>query len=160
MTELWKDVKGFEGYYQVSNFGNVKRVSHTSAYKKTNGVQRISERLKVLGTDKDGYKTVMLYIGSDVKKLCKVHRLVAEAFIPNPCNYPMVNHKDESKDNNCVSNLEWCDCTYNNNYGTRNQRLSKSKKGKVPYPLVRDSTTNRFVSPKNSRFVEVDNEES
>lgn len=145
--EIWKDIAGYEGFYQVSNLGRVKRIAHKSSYKNTDGVQRIKERIKTLGTDKDGYKTVMLYMGSDYRKLCKVHRLVAEAFIPNPMNYPMINHKDESKSNNNVSNLEWCNCLYNNNYGTRNAKISAIKKGKTPYPLVRDKKTNKFISP-------------
>ena len=119
--ETWKDVKGYEGFYLVSSFGRVKRTKHTTNEK------GFEERIKKTGKDKDGYVTVMLYKGKH-KKLCKVHRLVAEAFVPNPSALPMVNHKDESKDNNCANNLEWCDCTYNNNYGTRNQRLSESKK--------------------------------
>lgn len=137
-NEIWKDVCGFEGYYQVSNLGNVKRISHQSNSKK------LSERNKTLGTDKDGYKTVMLYMGTNTRKLCKVHRLVAEAFIPNSNNLPMVNHKDEKKDNNSVENLEWCDCIYNNNYGTRNSRLSKSKKGHPCYS-VKSNITGRFI---------------
>ena len=59
------------------------------------------------------------------RKCCYIHRLVAEAFIPNPNNYPQVNHKDEDKTNNCVNNLEWCDAKYNINYGTRIERISK-----------------------------------
>ena len=119
--EIWKDVKGFEGLYLVSSFGRVKRVEHESRQR------NYGERIKKTGKDKDGYITVMLYKGRK-QKLCKVHRLVAEAFIPNPTKLPMINHKDETRENNSVSNLEWCDSTYNNNYGTRNQRLSKTKK--------------------------------
>lgn len=58
----------------------------------------------------------------------KIHRLVAIAFIPNPNNYPMVNHKDENPKNNCVENLEWCDAKYNNNYGTAIERKAEHKK--------------------------------
>ena len=158
--EEWRDVKGFEGFYAVSNYGRVKTVDHYSPYKKIPGkVQHIKESIKTLGKDKNGYSTVMLYKGSEIKKLCKVHRLVAEAFIDNPNNLPQVNHKDENKSNNNVSNLEYCDCVYNNNYGTRNKRISENKKGKIPYPLVKDKKTNRFISPKAlmcSRFVEVE----
>lgn len=61
------------------------------------------------------------------------HRLVAEVWIPNPGNLPCVNHKDECRTNNCIENLEWCSYKYNSNYGTRNERFSKSRKGKEPW---------------------------
>ena len=76
-------------------------------------------------TDKKGYKFVNLYKEKHMYSV-KVHRLVAEAFIPNPNNYPQVNHKDENKSNNNVENLEWCTNEYNHNYGTRNERAAKS----------------------------------
>ena len=78
---------------------------------------------------KDGYHEVSLY--KDGKKITKkVHRLVAECFLPNPNNYPEVNHKDENKDNNTLNNLEWCDGKYNTNYGTGNQRRSSAMDNK------------------------------
>lgn len=73
----------------------------------------------------NGYKRVRIN-----KKYFSVHRLVAQAFIPNPHNYPIINHKDECKTNNCVDNLEWCTYEYNNNYGTKNERASKTLKEK------------------------------
>ena len=104
----------------MSNLGRVKRISHTTDNR------CFKERIKILGKDKDGYMTVMLYIGRS-RKLCKVHRLVAEAFIPNPEKLSLVNHKDEVRTNNNVNNLEWCDVFYNNNYGTRNHKVSSTK---------------------------------
>ena len=73
-----------------------------------------------------GYKGVLLKTPEKFKSEL-VHRLVAKAFIPNPDNLPCINHKDEDKLNNCVDNLEWCDHKYNDNYGTRNKRVSKTK---------------------------------
>ena len=141
-NEIWKDIEGFEGLYQVSNLGNVKRVFHKSNYKgKSQRV--IKERIKKLGADKDGYKTVMLYKGN-AKKLVKVHRIVANAFIDNPNKFSQINHKNEIKTDNRIENLEWCDCKYNNNYGTRNQRMSASKIGHICYSK-KDETTGRFV---------------
>ena len=71
-----------------------------------------------------GYLRVRLWKDGKVEK-CRINRLVAMAFIPNPDNLPEVNHKDEDKTNNCVENLEWCDSSYNINYGTRNKKISK-----------------------------------
>lgn len=141
--EIWKSIDGYNGLYEVSNFGNVKRVSHKTKLK-NGAIRTFDEKLKKQGTDKDGYKTVMLYIGRN-KKLFKVHRLVALAFIDNPNNLPMINHKDENKANNNINNLEWCDVLYNNNYGTRNKRLSESKKGKKRTNITKDKKTGRFI---------------
>ena len=112
MDEIWKDKKDYEGHYQVSNCGRVKSIKF--------GKERILKLIK----NKDGYLYVNLYKNS-IKKKYKVHRLVAEAFIPNTNNYKEVNHKDECKTNNVVTNLEWCDRKYNNNYGTRTEKCSK-----------------------------------
>ena len=71
-----------------------------------------------------GYYRIGLWIGGEPKNFF-IHRLVALAFIPNPDNLPIINHKDENPSNNNVSNLEWCDVKYNCNYGTRNERVSK-----------------------------------
>lgn len=110
MEEIWKDIEGYEGIYQVSNLGNVKTIYDNTHHKK---VDRLLKQ-KFLKT---GYKIVAL------SKMCKrkyftVHRLVAKAFIPNTCNLPSINHKDENKSNNNVSNLEWCTIAYNNTYGS------------------------------------------
>ena len=114
--EVWKDVTGYEGLYKISNYGKIKALPK---YKRL----KLKKELKTY-FDKDGYKVVYLYKHSK-KKAKKIHRLVAEAFIPNLNNLPQVNHKDEDKQNNKVDNLEWCDAKYNANYGN-----CQSKKGK------------------------------
>lgn len=113
MKEIWKDIIGYEGLYQVSDLGRVK-----SFY---NG----DERVLLVNKDNKGYLKVGLWKDSKMKT-CKVHRLVAQAFLPNPDGLPCVNHKDECKTNNIVSNLEYCDVAYNNAYGTHNERVAKA----------------------------------
>lgn len=123
MEEIWKDIKGYEGLYQVSNLGRIKSLGNNKKRK---------EKLLLPSETRDGYLFVGLHKNGNAKKF-KVHRLVAEAFIPNPNNYPIVNHKKEfEKKNNNVENLEWCDNKYNINYGTHNQRQAKTK-GKQVY---------------------------
>lgn len=112
MKEIWKDIQGYEGLYQVSNLGRVKRVT--------------TGRILKGGKDKYGYLIVNLYKYS-VGSIKTIHRLVAEAFIPNPENKPQVNHVDENKTNNSLDNLEWMTAKENTNHGTRNERSGKSQ---------------------------------
>jgi hypothetical protein len=129
MTDIFRDIKDYEGMYKVSNLGRVKSLGNGGSYK-------TSRILKPVEIEK-GYFQVGLSKNGKTK-MCYVHRLVAEAFLPNPENLPEVNHKDENKTNNFVflnedgtvnkekSNLEWCDRKYNNNYATRNERAGKT----------------------------------
>ena len=117
--EIWNDVIGYEGKYQVSNKGNIRSLN----FHRSNKTKIMKGIL-----DKDGYSRIMLY--KDGKgTIYRVHRLVAEAFIPNPNGFPCVNHKDENPSNNDVTNLEWCTVLYNNNYGGKGDKLSKALKG-------------------------------
>lgn len=112
--EIWRDVNGYEGLYEVSNLGRVRSLN----YNKTGEI-----RMLIVQKHRCGYLQVGLW--KDGKhKTCTVHRLVAEAFIPNPDNLPEVNHINEDKQSNIVTNLEWCNAAYNSNYGTRNERIS------------------------------------
>lgn len=119
--EEWRDCKGFEGFYQVSNEGRVRSLAVWNAQHKKVCLRK-QPVLKKIETTKDGYKRVLLSLYG-VHHHCAVHRLVAQAFIPNPFNYPCINHKDETHDNNNVDNLEWCTYKYNSNYGTHPQRI-------------------------------------
>lgn len=120
--EEWRDCKGFEGFYQVSNEGRVRSIAVWNA-KHNKVCLRKHPVLKSIETTKDGYKRVLLsYYGNHHH--CAVHRLVAQAFIPNPNNFPCINHKDENQANNISENLEWCTWKYNSNYGTLPQRIS------------------------------------
>lgn len=116
MIEEWKDIKGYEGLYQVSNLGRVK------------SLKRGSIRFGTL--THENYLRLKLYKDGTYKNK-NVHRLVAETFIPNPENKPTVNHIDEDKTNNMVSNLEWATIKENLNHGTRNIRASISKQKKI-----------------------------
>ena len=121
MREIWKDIKGYEGLYRVSNLGKVKSLDRFIHYK--NGVNKFHKG-KLLTIHKNDYLFVRLYKKS-IPKTKYIHKLIAEAFIPNPNNYPEVNHKDENKLNNSIDNLEWCTIAYNNSYGSRTQKTRK-----------------------------------
>lgn len=138
MTEIWRDIDGYEGIYQISNKGRVKSLH--------NGSERILRPV----IDKYGYMFVYLSNNS-VRKYFRLHRLVALAFIPNPENKPQVNHKDENKKNNCVENLEWITHIDNCNYGTRNERIGDSQSK----PIFQYSKSGDFIREwKSAREVE------
>lgn len=130
MQEIWKDIKGYEGLYQVSNMGNVKSLNYHRS-----GEERIRKPI----VDSKGYLAVNLYKNGKCKRLL-VHRLVLMTFAPIDNMKKLdVNHRDENKKNNNLDNLEWCSRSYNNNYGTRTQRTSK--------PVVQlDTTTNEVIN--------------
>lgn len=124
MEEVFKDIKGFEGLYQVSNMGRVKSLRRTFI-DKSGRKQGAKERILKPIADSCGYLVVNLSSGDKQKKI-KVHRLVCAAFHKNPANKPCVNHIDENKANNVASNLEWCTYEENNNHGSRNERAAKA----------------------------------
>lgn len=110
MEEIWKDIEGYEGLYQISNLGRVKSL-------KTNKILKYC-------ISKTGYAYSSLTKNKIIKQK-SVHRLVAKAFISNPDNLEEINHKDENKLNNNVNNLEWCSHKYNMNYGTSRDKLKR-----------------------------------
>lgn len=116
-SEMWADIKGFEGYYSVSSLGNI--YSHRSEKMLSQSISKKGNSL--------GRKSVVLSVDGKTSKFL-VHRLVAEAFIPNPQGFPQVNHIDENPSNNIISNLEWCDAKYNHNYGTAISRRSATNR--------------------------------
>jgi len=134
MEEVWKDIGGFEGLYQISNLGNVKSLNYCGRGYAKNLVPKLNCK---------GYLWVILYRGAS-HKCVLVHRLVGTAFIDNPNSYPFINHKDENPLNNKVDNLEWCTGSYNVQYslalhperyarfGHSNHNRRNRKKG-IPY---------------------------
>lgn len=123
--ENWKDIDGYEGLYQVSTLGRVRSLDRLVWNEHNKDYNLCKGRILKIILDKDGYQLVHLYkVGKG--KMHKVHRIVAQSFIPNPNNLPQVNHINECKTDNMVENLEWCDCRYNINFGTRNKKAAKS----------------------------------
>lgn len=132
--EIWRDVAGYEGLYKVSNLGNVMSLKHKKP------------KLMKPGKYGNGYLFVILSNHNKSLKGNSIHRLVAQAFLPNPNNLPQVNHKDEDKTNNRVSNLEWCDAKYNLNYGTVQERKAKSKSKPVLQYDKNENLLNEYPS--------------
>lgn len=126
MTEIWKDIVGYEGLYQVSNLGRVKSLP------KMVGFRSQSEKLTAIFADKHGYHKTNLY-KNHTHKQAYVHILVAQAFVPNGSNKPQINHIDGDKSHNFVENLEWCTASENvvHAYSTG---LKHGKKG-IDHPM-------------------------
>lgn len=145
--QIWRDVPGYEGLYQVSNTGKIRSLN----YKGTGKTRKLK-----LSVENDGYCHINLYNRDKKRRTHKVHRLVALAFIPNPNNYPIINHRDENRSNNCVWNLEWCTYVYNNNYGTRNKKLSEAKKGESN-PAKRPEVRAKISAMKKGKYLGANN---
>lgn len=154
--EIWKDIIGYEGLYQVSNLGRVKSLPRL--HKFVHGYYMTKE--KILSPRRTGkqreYLAVALQVNGKIKQ-CKIHKLVAMNFIPNPYGYNEINHKDENKGNNKADNLEWCTRSYNFNYGSR---IEKQRKALIK-PVVAYSKDYEFVKEFDSlvdasKFAKVD----
>lgn len=142
IMETWKDIKGFEGMYQVSNFGNVRSLDRCVQFKDGRVAHYRGKPMKTRITA-DGYVQVQICRDCNSVKTVKVHRLVAEAFVPNPDGMKEVNHIDEDKTNNRAENLEWSDRLRNCNHGTRNERISRSN----GIPVSIHNSTGAIVFP-------------
>lgn len=123
LKEIWKDIEGYEGLYQVSNMGRVKSLERNVVGGR-GGLYKIEEKI-LTPCNRNGYSSVSLS-KDGVITTHSIHRLVATAFIHNPNNFPMINHRNEIKNDNRVENLEWCTHKYNMNYGTINKRRGES----------------------------------
>lgn len=120
-NEEWRDVIGYEGLYMVSNLGRVKRLSYVM--KNVSGSYVVPEKLRSIQTNPQGYSSLVLW-KNNKHHVVTVHRLVAMAFIPNPNNYPHINHLDSDRANPKADNLEWCTRSHNMRwaYDTNNMR--------------------------------------
>lgn len=138
--EVWKDISGYEGYYQISDLGRIRSLDRYANV--CGGGKRLvkGKIIKPVKCTNGYYEASLSYKG--VRKVLLLHRVVAEAFIPNPHNLPEVNHKDENPANNEVNNLEWCTSKYNANYGTRNERMLIGRETK---PVIQLDRNGKFI---------------
>uniref|UniRef100_A0AB39C660 HNH homing endonuclease n=1 Tax=Enterococcus phage PMBT56 TaxID=3229530 RepID=A0AB39C660_9CAUD len=142
--EVWKPVVGFESHYEVSSLGRIRSLDR-EVYSEKGSFMRFHRGRILKLTDKgNGYLVVNLGRGNRRH----VHRVVAEAFLPNNFNLPCINHKDENPKNNKVSNLEWCTHKYNSNYGTAIERKTKKISKPVRATNIKSGDVIEFSSMK------------
>ena len=148
VNEIWKDIEGYEGFYQVSNKGNIKSLPR---YRIGKNKSKVLVKGKLLKFHKNSCGYLLCGLSIDCKQtLFLVHRIVAKAFIPNPSNLPCINHKDENKENNCVNNLEWCTQAYNKLYNDNAKHGGEHLKKEVIQLTTDGIVVNRFKSIKEA----------
>ena len=139
-SETWKDIAGFEGFYKVSDKGNVYSVARKDFIGRKQGGRTLKPSY-----DKDGYLRVYL-CKNGKRKTRFIHRLVAGAFLPNPNGYSEINHRDENKVNNYANNLEWCTREHNVNHGTMIERSAQTRSKKVKATNIKTGEVLTFNS--------------
>ena len=123
-NERWLPIKGYEQSYMISSYGRIKAIDRTLTF--SDGRVR-AYKSRIIRTHRINQHYYVASLSQNQRRIMKdVHRLVAEAFIPNPNGFKEINHKDENSLNNCIDNLEWCTRKYNNNYGSHNKKVSES----------------------------------
>ena len=142
MEKLWKEIPGTDGKYLISTAGEVMAISRRVKF---GHVYRWTKTKLLTPRDNGKGYLELEFLG----KHHYIHRLVAEAFIPNPYNFSCINHKDENKENNSVENLEWCDYSYNTNYGTRTKR-AKEKRFGDRFVVINLDTGDVYQTPKDA----------
>lgn len=143
-NEIWKDINGYEGLYQISNYGNVKSLEKLIGHRYNGMFRKIPERFMSICDNGNGYKCV--YLVKDKKRNMKyIHRLVAEHFLEKIDNKNYINHKDYNIENNYYKNLEWCTQKENVSYSSNNMR----------HPNRADTTSKtgyKYIYNRNGRF--------
>lgn len=154
-NEIWKEIPGYEGYYEVSNFGNFRSIRRLIKYKK-NGLRVYPSKTLLTETTKDNYQRIVL-MKNGIKKRFMCHRLVAITFIPNVNNKPCVNHIDGNKSNNNVTNLEWVTSKENAIHAFKNNLSHKHYINSTNVKLKCIETNEIFISAKDaSRKLKLD----
>lgn len=148
MTEEWKDIPGYEGLYQASNLGRVKSLDRIVVYK-DGRMRTYKGRILSPGAVRGGYQAVLLSKNASYESKA-VHRLVAEAFIPNPEKLPEINHRDRDVTNNNVTNLEWCTRLYNANHDGAVERRIKQMRRKIQQRTMDDFVIQEYASVREA----------
>lgn len=148
MTEEWRDIPNYEGLYQVSNLGRVKSLDRIVAFK-DGRMCKYKGRILSPGTVRGGYQAAHLSKNTSYETKA-VHRLVAEAFIPNPKKLPEINHRDRDVTNNNVTNLEWCTRLYNANYDGAVERRVKQMRRRIQQRTMDGSVIQEYASVKEA----------
>ena len=146
--EIWKDIKGYEGLYQASTLGEIRRIESVVVDKNKKRIRTFKNKKIKQILRKDGYYFVNLSKNGKVKT-AKVHRLIAETFLKNDVNYNIINHKDGNKINNNVTNLEWCTCSHNTKeayrLGLRKPNILKEALNGRSKPVLQYDTSKNFI---------------
>lgn len=146
--EIWKDIEGYEGYYQISNLGKIKSLERWVNNRFGTLSKRKERILKSKRNKSSRYAYIMLCINNNIKT-CTLHRLLAQHFIPNPHNYPIINHKDHNSFNNSLDNLEWTTQSQNVRHAYEAGRCEKLKKKNSELLKIRHQ--NKDLTLKNYR---------
>ena len=145
---MWKDIKDFEGYYQVSDSGEVKSLERFIVYPK-GGLKYIPEKIMTPVKLKNGYLAITL-CKEGIKNIFLIHRLVAETFLINDCGFTIVNHINENKEDNSVNNLEWCTQSHNAKHSSY-KYSKKVKIGDIVYNSIIDASRQLRMADKTIR---------
>lgn len=158
VDEIWRPIKNYEGLYEISNFGNVKSLERYSDTKNKYGYMKRSVKEKILNPSISSKGYMKVTLSNDKNKIFSVHRLVAQAFLPNPDNLPQVNHIDGNKQNNKVDNLEWCTNKENQEHAIKNglKNIEKITKRIVEFNKINKITPYKAIEKTKNKCKQYD----